>query len=229
MGLSSLPADLTEESYAQAFGLAAENGEVVLIRHTPPWEELLTDSFPSDSTVQTTQQETALSDDNGLDVFFAIDATDRSEDTGQLPGLPEELLGASFADDAVREALVMYAQYVAVNYQPAYLALGVEVNRLEKQDSEDFDHFVTLYHEAYAAIKELSPDTLVFPTFQLEELAGLLPVDDPAEPQWELIAPFAPRADLLAVSTYPGVAFSDPDQIPSDYYTQLSSLRIRVL
>lgn len=223
MGLSSLPADLTEESYAQAFALASESGEVVLIRHTPPWGELLTDSFPSDSTVQTTQQEIDLSDANQLDIFFAIDATDRSEVTGQLPGLPEELLGASYADDSVREALVRYAQYVAINYKPAYLALGVEVNRLEKQDSEDFDHFVTLYHEAYAAIKDLSPDTLIFPTFQLEELAGLLPVDDPAEPQWELIAPFAPRADLLAVSSYPGVAFSDPDQIPSDYYAQLGS------
>ncbi len=223
MGFSSLPAELTEESYAEAFELAAEGGEVILIRHTPPWEELLTGSFPGDETVQTTQQETALSGDHNLEVFFAIDATDRSVTTGQLPGLPEELLGASFADDTVRDALTTYAQYVAVNYKPAYLALGVEVNRLEKQDSDDFDQFVTLYKETYDAIKELSADTLVFPTFQLEELAGLLPVDQPDEPQWELIEPFAPRADLVAVSTYPGVAFPSPDQIPSDYFAQLGA------
>lgn len=223
MGLSSLPPELTDESYGQTFELAAGAGEVILIRRTPPWGELLTDSdFPSDGTVETTQREIALAEEHGLNVFFAIDATDVSEDTFQLADLPDDLLGATYADDDVRQALITYAGYVAVNYKPAYLALGVDVNRYQVQNPDDFEQFVTLYHEGYEAIKELSPETLVFPTFQMEELQGLLPKEDPHQPQWQLINRFTPKNDLLAVSTYPGLAFADPEQIPSDYYTQLS-------
>ena len=222
MGLSSLPPELTEESYADAFELAASTGEVILMRHTPPWEDLLTGDL-SDDVIQTTQREIDLAEEHDLDIFFAIDATDVSEENGQLAGLPDDLLGTGFADEELRQALVSYAQYVALNYQPTYLALGLDVNGYQGQNPEDFEEFVTGYHEAYEAIKELSPETLVFPTFQLEELQGLLPLDEPREPQWQLIERFAPRMDLLAVSTYPGVAFSDPEQIPPDYYTQLTS------
>ncbi|MBI4571419.1 MAG: hypothetical protein HY723_05670, partial [Chloroflexi bacterium] len=42
LGLSSLPAELTDAAYERAFALAAQAGEVVLIQRTPPWEEMLT-------------------------------------------------------------------------------------------------------------------------------------------------------------------------------------------
>lgn len=224
MGLSSLPPELTEESYANAFKLAASTGEVILIRRTPPWEELLTDrSFPSACTTENTRREIALADQYGLDIFVAIDTADITEGCGQAAELPAELRGAGFADQQVREAFIQYAQYVVVNYQPSYLALGVEVNTLEQENPEDFEQFVSLYNEAYDAVKALSPETLVFPTFQLEMLGGDLPSDRPRRTQWHLISRFASRMDLLAVSSYPSLAFSDPEQIPADYYLQLAS------
>ena len=223
MGLSSLPSDLTEESYADAFELAASVGEVILIRRSPPWDELLTAGpFPSDETAEATQRETRLADDYGLDVLVAIDATGVSEETGQLAGLPEEQRGAGFADEAVRKGFISYAQYIAVNWHPRYLALGVDVNRYYRQNPEDFEHFVSVYQEAYEAIKAQAPETLVFPTFQLEEMQGRLPLDGPHDPQWALIDRFAARMDLLAVSSYPGLVFADPSRLPDDYYAQLS-------
>ncbi len=222
LGLSSLPPEQTAESYASAFELAASAGEVILIQRVPPWAEMLAGDL-SENTVQATRREKELADEFGLDLFVAIDPTDASEGRAHLAGLPAELRGAGFADEEVRRAFIAYAQYLATNYQPKYLALGVEVNSYQQRHPEDFDQFVTLYNEAYDAVKELSPETLVFPTFQLEELLGLLPADEPYPPQWRLISRFEPRLDLLAVSSYPGLAYAGPEQIPADYYAQLES------
>ena len=222
MGLSSLPAELTEESYNRAFELAASAGEVIMIQRAPPWEELLA-SEVSEGTARTTQRERQLAGEHGLDLFVAIDPTDVVGERSELANLPPELRGAGFADEQIRSAFIDYAKYVAENYHPKYLALGVEINSYQHQHPEDFEQFVTLYHQAYDGVKELSPETLVFPIFQLEELQGLLPTDQPYPPQWYLIQRFEPRLDLLAVSSYPGLAFAAAEDIPDSYVAQLRS------
>ncbi len=221
MGVSSLPAELTEESYSDTFRLAASAGEVILIQRTPPWEELLGGAF-SEETVLTTQRETALAKENGLDIFIAIDPTDGSRQRNRLAGLPDDLLGAGFSDPAVHKALIDYARYIAETYRPKYLAFGVEMNGYQQHHPEDFERFVVVYHEAYEAVKEISPETLVFPTFQFEELQGRLPFQDPLPPQWYLISRFEPRLDVLAISSYPDIIFPDANDIPESYYAQLS-------
>ena len=226
MGLSSLPTELTEESYEDAFALAGSVGEVILIQRTPPWTELLAGEI-SELTEQTTAQELALADKYGLDLFIAIDPMDVSVGRSALADLPDELRGAGFEDEGIRDAFMAYARYIAQAYQPRYLALGVEVNSYQHEQPEDFERFVVLYHEAYEAVKEISPETLVFPTFQLEELQGLLPTDNPYQQQWYLMNRFEPRLDLLAVSSYPSLAYDTPDDIPSSYFAQLSAYTSR--
>ena len=222
MGLSSLPAELTEESYGRAFELAATAGDVIMIQRTPPWEELLAGEV-SEETARTTQRERQLAEEDGLDLFVAIDPTDVAGERSELANLPPELRGAGFADEQIRSAFVDYAKYVAENYHPKYLALGVEINSYQHQHPEDFEQFVTLYHQTYDGVKALSPETLVFPIFQLEELQGLLPTDQPYPPQWYLIQRFEPRLDLLAVSSYPDLAFPAAEEIPGSYFAQLQS------
>jgi len=226
MGISSLPTELTEESYADAFALAASAGEVILIQRTPPWQEMLSGSI-SQETAGATRREIELAEEHGLDLFIAIDPTDAATGRAGLADLPAELRGAGFADRRVREAFLAYAQYVAENYRPQYLALGVEVNTYERQQPEDFPSFVSLYKDAYAAVKQLSPSTLVFPIFQFEELQGLLPPDATADPQWDLIDRFEPESDLLAVSSYPSAVFATADELPISYYSQLALFTTR--
>jgi len=222
MGLSSLPAELTEESYSRAFELAASAGEVIMIQRTPPWEELIAGEVSAE-TARATQRERQLAEEHELDLLVAIDPTDVVGDRSELTSLPPERRGAGFADEQIRSAFIDYAKYVAENYRPKYLALGVEINSYQHQHPEDFEQFVTLYHQAYDGVKELSPETLVFPIFQLEELQGLLPIDQPYPPQWYLIRRFEPRLDLLAVSSYPGLAFTAPEDVPDSYFAQLRS------
>jgi hypothetical protein len=222
MGISSVPPELTTASYEETFALAGQMGDVVLIQRTPPWEELISGQI-SEDTARATQREKELAQEHGLDIFVAIDPTDPVTGRDQLLGLPPELASAGFGDETVRNAFIAYAQYVAENYRPRYLALGVEINGYQHEHPEDFERFVTLYHEAYRAVKELSPESLVFPTFQFEELQGLLPLDNPFPPQWFLINRFEPQLDLLAVSSFPSLVFASPDDIPADYYGRIQT------
>jgi hypothetical protein len=221
LGLSSLPAELTDAGYDDAFELAGDSGEVVLIKRVPPWGELLAeDGFPSDELVAATRRETELAREHKLELFVAIDPTGGRTGPGDLADLPAGMEGAGFGDARVREAFLRYTRYVAANYKPLFLALGVEVNSYAAANPEDFGNFVSLYAEAYDAVKALSPDSVVFPTFQLEEMHGLLPPGGARSPQWNVITQFDPRIDLIALSTYPHLVFSDPARIPQEYLSR---------
>ncbi len=220
MGFSSWPGEPTEEAYKQTFEQAGEYGDLILIQRAPPWEEFSPGSAISEETVATTREEKSLAEENGLDLFVAIDPTDPT-DRGRLVDLPDRLARASFSDPDVRLAFIAYAKFLALNLKPKYMALGVEVNMYFESNPEDFPNFLSLYFEAYDAVKTLSPSTLIFPTFQLEDLAGELPSNQERVSRWALIQQFEPKLDVLAVSTYPSFAFNSPSDMPEDYYSKL--------
>jgi len=128
MGVSTLPRALNAAAYADTFRLASENGEMVLIQRTPPWADFVPGADISKETAKTTASERDAVASKKLHLFFAIDPTDGSTGRDRLANLPGSLAGKNFGDSAVRSAFISYAEYVALNYKPAYLALGVEMN-----------------------------------------------------------------------------------------------------
>jgi hypothetical protein len=115
----------------------------------------------------------------------------------------------------------------AETYTTWYLAFGIEVNVLYEKSPQDFDTFVQLYQEVYTAVKNVSPATKIFPIFQLEKMKGLNGglfggTNDPTNSQWSLLEKF-PDADLIAFTTYPGLIYNDPSEIPPDYYNEITA------
>jgi hypothetical protein len=221
LGFSTVPRALNAAAYADTFKLAADNGEIVLIQRTPKWSEFLPGAAVSDDTAQTTASEKKSISDRGLRLFFAIDPTDGATGRDRLADLPSQLFGHNFGDPDVRTAFVSYAKYVALNYRPAYLALGVEMNEYYEKNAADFENYKTLYAETYDAVKQISPDTQITVTFQYEDLLGILPTTDQHYPDYQLLKAFDPRLDVMTISTYPSLSFASPEAIPSNYYTQL--------
>lgn len=131
----------------------------------------------------------------------------------------------AWTDAADRDKFTQAAVAIASTYQPAYLALGVEVNRFYEYDPAAFDAFVTAYADTYDGVKAVSPGTLVFPIFQLEMTKGggyLLGNSETREPQWELLGRFGDRLDLAAFTTYPFLDYASPADLPSDYYAEIA-------
>ena len=111
-------------------------------------------------------------------------------------------------------------------YRPAYLGVGIEVNILYQKNSTSFQEFVQLYGQVYDEVKAASPGTAVFTIFQLEMMNGLDGglyggVNDPNSTEWQLLSLF--KTDVAAFTTYPGLIYQDPSDIPADYYGSLSS------
>ena len=124
-----------------------------------------------------------------------------------------------------REAYKNNAVEFAKKYQPKYLGLGIEVNIMYEKSPDDFEEFVVFYNEVYDAVKEVSPNTKIFTVFQLEKMKGLslwgTEEYDPDKAHWELIDEF--KSEIVAFSTYPGLVYNHPSEIPEDHYTEIKS------
>ena len=222
LGLGAQPAEETREVYVDTFATAARHAELVSIARVPPWEEFFPGAEVSEETHALMRLERDLVRQYGLSLLFAIDPTDGAVQRGRIAGLPEGLQPEEgFLREDVKEALVAYAIYVATNYEPDYLAVGVEINMLRARSPGQFRAFLEAYVRVYDAVKSIRPQTKVFPTFQLEDLLGRLTQEHP--PQWEAIDAFGGRIDALAISTYPYLSSTIRlvREIPEDYYSQL--------
>jgi hypothetical protein len=131
-------------------------------------------------------------------------------------------------DDATFDRYVAAAAGFAGRHQPRFLGLGVEIDTQWRTHPDEFDRFVELFAAVADAVHTASPDTLVFTTFQLERFSGMQGgifggTNDASLAAWDLVDRF-PDADIIGFTTYPGLVFSNPDDIPGDYYTRLADL-----
>lgn len=218
LGFSALPPRPTVEGYKSAMDLAANYGEVLLIQRAPAWSSFLPGASVADELERTTLAERAALADRRLKVMYAIDVFDPAS-RGRLAELPPKLEGQTLANPDLRRAFVQHARFVALNYRPAFLVLGVEVNAAFEVNPEAYDAYREAYAEAYAEVKVASPTTLVFPTFQYEQLLGLIPWEASHAPRWRLVEDYGGRMDLFGITTYPSFVFQSARKVPSEYYT----------
>lgn len=220
LGFSNLPASLDDDAYLATFDLAANFGEVLLIQRPPSWSDFLPGAEPSAALQATTIVERTAVELRRMQLMLALDPFDPA-DRGRLAALPPGFAGADLSHPDLRQAFLAEAKYIALNYRPAYLVLGTEVNAAFEREPDGYSAFVDVYREAYDVVKAVSPETLVFVSFQYEQLLGLIPWEPPHVPRWELLEDFEGALDLLAITTYPSFAFSVARKVPPLYYSQI--------
>jgi len=128
------------------------------------------------------------------------------------PDLPKSLAGKGFVDVEVRRAYVDEVLELAA-LKPDILGLATEINFLVGNPSE-FTSFVSLAHEAYAAVKRKYPEQTVTISFQWEVMR--------AHQQFDMLGQFADSVDVYSFTSYPD-AFGDPSKakVPDDYYSSV--------
>jgi hypothetical protein len=140
-------------------------------------------------------------------------------------GIEPDSLSQSEADEYFvnnRSAFVATAQAIAQTYQPSYLALGVEINRLYEKSPNGFEAFVETYMEAYAEIKQASPSTKVFPIFQWDYLRGKATLSGKVhEKKLELREHFIGKMDVIGYTAYPFLEYNTSDEIPDEYFSEM--------
>jgi hypothetical protein len=203
-GVSLSPKSGSAEDFVQFFEEAGEAGEIVM--WAGDWEEM--DAEGGGPAVVC-----GLASTYGY--IPLVEVTYYTQGEGELVRpLDEE------AKRRYKEKAVAFIE----EYGPEYLGIGIEVNVMEEKSPEDFEEFVEFYSEVYYAVKEKSPGTKVFTVFALEKMKGLHGglfggENNPENAQWELIERFP--ADLVAFSSYPGLIYEEPEEIPEDYYLEI--------
>jgi len=145
-----------------------------------------------------------------------IEATFFTQHTGKLVRPLDEATKQKYKNSAVK---------FVEKYKPRYIGFGIEINVLYEKAPDDFQDFIPFYNEVYDAVKAQSPDTKVFTVFQLEKMKGLTfwtnSTADPTKTEWWMIDEF--KSDIVAFTTYPGLVYKDPSQIPPEYYNEINS------
>lgn len=214
-GIAATPRNFplhTAEDVNQAFSSASEVGRhAVLIFQ---WSEI------NPSTVSTLVDKAEMV---GMTPILGLSPTtlDQGRKELDLPVAVRQQAGTnlSFSNPVIRTAYVKAATDLA-RLKPQYLCLATEINFLALQRLPEFLYFVTLYKEAYRAVKNISPGTKVFVTFQWEWVRIL----DAREPDRiaehsKVINIFRPELDLVGFTTYPSPFHETPTQLLPDYYT----------
>lgn len=95
-----------------------------------------------------------MAQQRGLKTLFQIGATLAGEPAppGKLP--------KSFGDPEVRKVYLEDTATLA-SLRPDYLVLCTEVNLMYRFNPAEFNHYITLYREAYDLVKSISPETKV--------------------------------------------------------------------
>lgn len=118
-----------------------------------------------------------------------------------------------------REMVANYAK----TYKPRFLFLGNEIEGFRlKATKDEWAAWVSEFKETRDAVKTVSPDTLVFTTFNYERLKGLGRKNGwKNAAQWQALEDFKGVADAVGFTTYPYFEYDKPGDIPADYYAEI--------
>jgi len=129
----------------------------------------------------------------------------------------------TLSDPVWREFYIHAVEDVVRAARPLYISLGNEVNRWYEAhgagegNPNGFQHWVSLYEEAYEAAKGICPETKVFCVFSREVVA------ENREADLSVLRMFDPgKLDLLVFTSYPSAnrEVNRPEDLPDGYYSR---------
>jgi hypothetical protein len=221
-GFYPVPPEVNVFSIWSLYGAIAKHGDFVLLQNAIPWEDFRYGVDGPSKTMDDLRGQVNLAWQNKLEVAFVVDPLN-GLNRREFANLPATWQGENFGSPDVRAAFQNYALRLVKEFHPRYLGLASEINTYADAFPQDFQNFLSLYLDIYRKIKDISPDTRVFVTFQWEDLNGLDENKQVAQRtiKWDLIEAFEPNLDLWVISSYPFVAFPSAEAIPADYYSPL--------
>jgi len=222
-GFFPSPPEATLESILEHYRSLGEHADFVLFQHAIPWEDFVAGVDGDTSSRKDIRNQMTLARQNGLEAIYVVDPLN-GMDRREFMGLPAGW-DPDFGNPDVRAAFTNYTLWLVREFRPRYLGLASEINTYLDAHPEDVDNYMSLYQSVYAQVKAEAPDTLVFVSFQWEDLNNLW---EPAaegrqayHTNWDQVEAFEPNLDLWVISSYPFAAFQSGGDIPRDYYTPL--------
>ena len=253
MGLTPFPPDFSDDTALlsqivdEVYNKLAINGDMVShhFDNGIPWNDALNNTFPYtphimsdwqnrlDRTPANHKKYIAITpinpDRNGLALLR--DANDDMDLTSPFDGHAST---NDFNHNDVRTAYLNYCQRIIEFFDPDYLAIGIEVNLLRKNNNETaWQNYVAFNQYIYDALKLAHPDLAIFvsvsPMEAIETYVG--PSTEftgdaagYAASQLSAINDVMTSSDYYAISLYPYMSNFFATPLPSDLFEQIFAL-----
>jgi hypothetical protein len=224
MGFSPFPPSNNQTLALQALDLWSTRADAAILHLGVPWAGLL-QGFTADQALE--QNGVGLANyfrAKGLSLTVMIDVTDGLNRAAEAPELVA--LGRSITEPAVQQLYRDYAVAVARRLRPEFLGLAAETNLIRlAAPALVYQAIVTMTNAAAVEVKAAEPTVRLYVSVQVESAWGGLQGTGQFIGVDQDFQDF-PFLELLGLSSYPYLGgWTDPAQLPDDYYTRLRGNR----
>lgn len=219
MGFTPWLYDLGEEAVDSTYSYINSHSNIIShhLEEGVPWVEALANTRYHPNMMWEWRQRASKSSKD-LKVLLSISPLNQSRDgladyRGEFThmAMPKSFQGKRFNDPDVKRAYLNYTESAIAYFEPDYLAIAIEANELFFNSPLQWQDFVELYIETYAALKLTHPELPVFFTSSLHTLNQMRKNTDDA---WSEMSQLWNYADIAAFSYYPFMQYpldlSDP-------------------
>jgi hypothetical protein len=227
MGFSAFPPRPAQADYLRSLDAWIPRADAAILHESVPWAALLSGTS-ADAAVRALNLPIVQGyRGRGLDVVFTIDVTNGLDRKSEAPALVA--LGRSIREPEVQQAYRAYALAVASVLQPSYLGLAAETNLIRLAAPRPvYDAVVAMTHDAARDLRAAGFASPLYVSAQVEVAWGRATGGAFLGIATDL-ADF-PFITALGFSSYPYLAgFSEPEQLPSDYFSRVDASSLPLL
>jgi hypothetical protein len=222
MGFSNLPPSPDLAVALATLNLWAQRADAAIMHVSAPWAAMLADTT---AAAKVRADMLPLADfyrAHHFELVVTVDVTDGLNRSAEAPELVA--LGRSITDTAIQRLYREFVTAVDTILHPDYLGLAAETNLIRDAAPDSvYRAVVTMANAAAAEQRGLGTSAHLYISVQVEVAWGRLQGTNVYLGVDQDRADF-PFIDALGLSSYPYLGgFSDPDQVPLDYYARLDA------
>jgi hypothetical protein len=222
MGFSANPPKPTTESALATIDAWSKHADAAIMHVSVPYKVLL-GGVSAATYVSTNDLPLAnLYRGKGFPLTITVDVTDGLNRAAEAPDLVQ--LKRSITEPAIQVLYRQYVQALVSAIRPEYLGLAAETNLIREQIAPPvYTALVQMTNAAAADVRAIGGKLpLLYVSIQADVAWGPPPA---AYKGAEADFRDFPFTQVLAISSYPYFVYSDPDQIPLDYYVRIANGR----
>lgn len=204
-----VPVDALDEEFGQqSWDYATANSDVLTVRlnNGLPWAEILADGAALPAEYEAFLAD--LADRVGRserDLLLIVDPfdADRVGLAADVLGRPPVSNGLSFADRTLQDGYEAFCEALAQRFQPKYFVPFPDLNVYGANNAEQFDALRVHYEELRQTVKFASGQTLVFATWNFNQLRQAIRSGNETQLAW--ISELDEALDFFAIDYRPSL------------------------
>lgn len=224
MGFSAIGPDSTLSGTLAALNAWTMRADAAIMHLSVPYKALLTGTTAAAYVDANQAQLASYYRAKHLMIVVTVDVTNGLDRSAEDPDLVA--MGRSITEPAVQLVYRQFVQALVSSIHPEYLGLAAETNLIRGASSPTvYAAVVQMASAAAADVHAMSgAHPMLYVSVQADEGWGRLLHANVYQGVEQDFHDF-PFMEVLALSSYPYFVFTDPNDIPPDYYTRLANGR----